>query len=611
MVTVWAMSARRWRRRAEVCGDPVIGRARVATAGLCLAAIVLSVAWAATAAGAAEQPIVTPVATPTPTPTPTDQTVSPTPTPTPTESPTSTPTPTTTPTATPTATESPSPRPTVSDSESPSPSPSVTVSSPAATRPATPPAVQESDIPFASVLAAMAVLALALVALLRVYRHGEHAVPDLPAARAAHPKAPVQTTVDFVLGLGKAMLESGDPVTHVEASLGRIAAVNGLDNAAVIVLPAMLLVSVPGDESVQTAVTPAYGRLRLDQVDAVFQIVDEAEKGQITPAQGLARLQAAHAMPPSFSPFLRVVGYAVLTVGLALILRGGWDELLIAGTLGTIIGALHMESGRLPSAYQVFLPIVSSFGVALIVFVLARTDIDLQIYPPLIAPLVAFLPGALLTTSVIELATGQMMSGAGRLAAGGMQLVLLALGIVTAGQLVGIPGTLVSSPSNQPISLLAPWVGVAIFGAGVVLHQSARRGSLGWIILILYVAYAGQLLGGVLFGSQLSAFFGALAMTPVAMFVAQQRTGPPTLVTFLPGFWILVPGALGLAGVTKYIGADRVDGVASLVAAGATMVGIALGVLVGLGIGSVLLRRGGRPGARLDLDPEGRTAPGR
>jgi uncharacterized membrane protein YjjP (DUF1212 family) len=468
--------------------------------------------------------------------------------------------------------------------------------------------VQESDIPFASVLTAIAVLALALVALFRVYRHGGRAGSDVAPAPLPQTKAPVQTTIDFLLALGKAMLESGDPVTHVELSLGRIAARNGLDDAAVIVLPAVLLVSVPGEEAAQTAMSPAYGRLRLDQVEAVFQVVDEAEKGEITPAEGLARLHAARALPPNFSPLLRVVGYAVMTVGLALILRGGWDELLIAGTLGTIIGALSLEAARLPSAYQVFLPIVSSFGVATIVFVLARTDIDLQIYPPLVAPLVAFLPGALLTTSVIELATGQMMSGAGRLAAGGMQLVLLALGIVTAGQLVGIPGTIVNSPSNQPISLLAPWVGVAIFGTGVVLHQSARRGSLGWIILILYVAYAGQLLGGVLFGSQLSAFFGALLMTPVAMFVAQQRTGPPTLVTFLPGFWILVPGALGLAGVTKYLGASRVDGLTSLIAAGATMIGIALGVLVGLGIGSMLLRRGPRRGSRLDLDPEGRAA---
>ena len=50
--------------------------------------------------------------------------------------------------------------------------------------------------------------------------------------------------------------------------------------------------------------------------------------------------------------------------------------------------------------------------------------------PTLIAPLITLLPGALLTTAVIELASGQMISGAGRLAAGATQLLLLALGIV-------------------------------------------------------------------------------------------------------------------------------------------------------------------------------------
>ena len=49
------------------------------------------------------------------------------------------------------------------------------------------------------------------------------------------------------------------------------------------------------------------------------------------------------------------------------------------------------------------------------------------------------MPGALLTTAAIELSTGQMISGAGRLAAGATQLVLLGLGILAAAGLVGVP----------------------------------------------------------------------------------------------------------------------------------------------------------------------------
>ena len=66
--------------------------------------------------------------------------------------------------------------------------------------------------------------------------------------------------------------------------------------------------------------------------------------------------------------------------------------------------------------------------------------------------------------------------------------------------------------------------------------------------VVLYVAYGAQVLGDVLFDGVLSALVGAAAMTPVAVIIARHRTGPPALVSFLPAFWLLVPGALGLIG---------------------------------------------------------------
>ena len=261
---------------------------------------------------------------------------------------------------------------------------------------------------------------------------------------------------------------------------------------------------------------------------------------------------------------------------------------MVAAVLGAVVGFVQLRVARLPITYTVLLPVACAFGVSVTVLLLARTGLEVSVYAPLVAPLVTFLPGALLTTSVIELATGQMISGAGRLAAGAMQLVLLALGIVSGAQLVGVPATRIAEVASTPLSPAAPWIGVGIFGVGVMLHQCARPSTLGWTLLVLYVAYAGQVLGGVFFGGVLSAFVGALVMTPVAMFAAAQKSGPPTLVSFLPAFWLLVPGALGLVGVTKFLGENRVDGASALVTAGATMVGIALGVLLGLGVGTAM-----------------------
>jgi uncharacterized membrane protein YjjB (DUF3815 family) len=104
--------------------------------------------------------------------------------------------------------------------------------------------------------------------------------------------------------------------------------------------------------------------------------------------------------------------------------------------------------------------------------------------------------------------------------------------------------------------------------------------------------------GGLFFGGVMSAFIGALLMTPVAMFAATRPSGPPALVGFLPGFWLLVPGALGLVGVTSVLG-NGAQALNTVVTAGTTMVAISLGVLAGIALGSAVGRRAGLAVARL------------
>jgi hypothetical protein len=41
-------------------------------------------------------------------------------------------------------------------------------------------------------------------------------------------------------------------------------------------------------------------------------------------------------------------------------------------------------------------------------------------------------------------------------------------------------------------ALAGPWLAVALFGVGIVMNQCARLRSLGWILIVLYVAYGAQ-----------------------------------------------------------------------------------------------------------------------
>jgi uncharacterized membrane protein YjjP (DUF1212 family) len=396
-------------------------------------------------------------------------------------------------------------------------------------------------------------------------------------------------TTRFVVALGEAMIDAGDPVTDVRMTLERVSHRAGIPDAEVVVFATALIVSLPGSGQVSTAVASAGARgLRLDQIDDVFDVVDDALTTDLGPSAGVTRLQSIRQSPPPWGIAARIAGYVVMSVGLSLILGASLAEIAVAAVLGAVVGALQLTGDGPTSTYRTALPLVCAFGVSTTVFLLARTTWDIGVFAPLIAPLVAFLPGALLTTGVLELATGQMISGAGRLAAGTMRLVLLALGIVAAAQLVGVPTRSVTDVATQPLGPWAPWVGVAVFGVGIVLNLCARVQATPWILLVLYVAYAGQVIGGLFLGGVLSAFTGAVLMTPVAILVARHRSGPTTLVSFLPAFWLLVPGALGLVGVAKYIGDERIYGAASLVTAGETMVAIALGVLIGSSLGGAL-----------------------
>ena len=516
-------------------------------------------------------------------------------------------TPRATPTASTAASLTPSgaaPSTTPSERSTPSASSATTqTESPPPQRPATPPASSTGAVPLSSVLIALAVLVLVSLVLLRVARKGEDRVAQ---PEAAAPPSSAESTTDVLVLLasaGEALIDSGFDVDDVDTNLEQIARAYGMADTEIVALPTALLVSSRTGGQLRTrAVTSGRHRLRLHQIEELDDVVAAARTGRIDPRSAHDQIVAIRTRPAPFAPWMQVVGQVLATVGLAVLLGSSWLGILVAAGLGGLTGALLLAGSRVPPRFQVLLTVAASFSVSLVVFLLSRTGLELDVAPTLIAPLVTLLPGALLTTSVLELSTGQMVSGAGRLAAGGAQLVLLGLGILAAAALVGVPAFDLTA-TNPALGAVGPWLAVGVFGIGIVMNLCARPSSLGWILLVLYVAYGGQVLGGLFFGGVLSAFVGAAVMTPVADLVARQRTGPPAIVSFTPAFWLLVPGALGLVGVAALLNGDS-TGTTTLVTTVETMVAIALGVLVGRAISIIVSARDGSKSATRRPHPD-------
>ncbi len=397
------------------------------------------------------------------------------------------------------------------------------------------------------------------------------AAPDRPTDRAEFRQLLVET--------GMAMVAAGDAVDLIEESLRRIVAAYGVDGIRILLLPTSLFVQDgSGTEARVEFSAAAPTMLRLDQIDALYRVVKDLEKGSLAPADGLRRLAAVHTLRPTFAWPVRSIGHGVLTAGLMLLLQPTPAGIAAAFVLGLAVGLLKLWN--LPTLTLIF-PIAAAFLTGVLVFAatqVVHVDNPIRL---LVAPLVTFLPGAMLAVGTMELAAGQMVSGASRLVSGIVQLLLLGFGILAAWYLVGAPRTELLDHKVAGLGPWAGWVGVLVFALGVYLHFSAPLRSLPWILLVLLVAFGAQTVGAALFGGQISGFFGAAAMTPVVLWVETTPAGPPKLVTFLPAFWLLVPGAAGLITLTQIVGPGADVAANAPYDVTVAFISIALGVLIG------------------------------
>ena len=407
--------------------------------------------------------------------------------------------------------------------------------------------------------------------------------------------APVDTNVllEFMYRLAQALLASGEQTSQVELLLRRIASAYGMRRSRVVTFPTAVFIFL--DDGTGERVTLAEGpseTLRLDQIADVYALGAAAARAEGNPAEGIERLNEILRKKPRFGALGMVVGHATLTAGLAMILSPSLINVAAACLLGAIVGAFKLMNQNRP-VLAVPIPMVAAALVSALAFFAFNHGFPVDPVQLLVPPLVTFLPGAMLTLGMLELAYGDMVSGSSRLLTGLVHLVLLAFGLAAGAALAGYtPSDLVGTGAELVKARWVPWAGVLVFGIGVYLHFSAPSHALGWMLIVLLSAFLAQRVAGELFGTAISGFFGTLVATPLGYFIHLRFKGPPPMVTFLPSFWLLVPGALGLISVTKML-SDRTAGVDSLIAAVFAMTSIALGTLVGASVYKALTERFG------------------
>lgn len=378
--------------------------------------------------------------------------------------------------------------------------------------------------------------------------------------------------------LGAGLLAGGMPVHEAEEDVREAALALGHPEVEVGCFPTALHVALaPGRAATFEKVD---GGLRLDQLADVSAIHAGLRTGRTDADTALEHLASLRGQPHRYPRIGLPLGVILSAAGIALVLAPAWSSLLFAVLLAPVTVVLILLAGRHPTV-RTLVPLAAAFATAAAAcWAHAQGLVDAPLWT-LVAPIAVLLPGATIVTGLTELAAGAMVAGTARLGHGTTQMLLFALGVGGAVALQRVPVEVLQQPRPDALGWGAPLVGVVLVTVAIALMEALPLRSMPWLLVTVLGTYLGQLLGHELLGARWAgAFAGAVVASLGATLVEFLRPQLPRAVAFLPCFWLLVPGSLGLISVTQIeVGAGAA--VQAVVDVTSVIVAIALGVMVG------------------------------
>lgn len=390
--------------------------------------------------------------------------------------------------------------------------------------------------------------------------------------------------------LGAAMVATGQPVHEIEEELVDLAASLGHRDLQIGAGPTSLTVALrPGAPATfQKASVP----LRLDQAHDVRRIRHQLAIGEIGVAHAEEELSNLAGRSPRYPTWSTFPSLVAIAVGIALVLQPNWASILLTAASSSMVWVL-MQVARVSRLVRTLLPTIAALLVSLLVFGAAAADLVEGPLRTTLPSLAVLLPGALLVTGMSELAAGHMQAGTARLVYGSAQLALFTLGLLAGVTLLGRFGWEVTSTINVRIDEIGPIaapIGLVMIAVGIVVMESVEWRRIPWVLVVLVLAFGAQAVGQSLGSLALGGLLGGIAASLGATLVELLRPQLARLVVFLPAFWLLVPGSLGLLGASE-LALMPDSAIQGALNSAAVVSSLALGLLIGSSLAAALRLR--------------------
>ncbi|KAJ2383568.1 pheromone-regulated protein prm10, partial [Coemansia sp. RSA 2603] len=407
----------------------------------------------------------------------------------------------------------------------------------------------------------------------------------------------------FLVLLAKALMTYGSPLHHLEDNLARMARLLDLEMTAS-AIPGLVLLSFE-DSATHTSETKlvrcsnGWDMHRLDQVN---RLVRRVVHGLVDVREAVGELECVMTARPIYPWFVQVLNWGVISWALCLVCFGGsWRDSGISLGLGLVAGCMNLAAGKLPG-YTNFFEVSVSILAGILSAALAQWGC---IGATALSATVVLLPGLVMTTGVIELASRHMVAGTVRI----FYALLLAF-IIAFGLLIGVEiyNKIAGNPvlNNAMLDLsqcvaLTRWSWFGTFPVGII--------SISILVNIHWRHWPSvTCIAGISYGIfwLFKFHLGLDDLAPVvASFVLglvanmwSRLTGQTAYMILLPGEMFLVPGSVGVRGFSSLLSKEGGQGAQLAL----QMITTCLSIMMGLFASSFLIYpRGKRHSALLTV----------
>ena len=380
-----------------------------------------------------------------------------------------------------------------------------------------------------------------------------HSTGSGSAESSADERSQAVALEDFILELGRAQLAAGYPVDDVTTTLSAVARAYDRTDFGIFVLPNAVMVDDPVVGRARV-IPEGNETLRLDQAADVHEIAVQARRGQLDLVKGTRELEEIPDKPPRFPPWLSILGYALASAGFALVFRVSIWGVGMAAVCGLFVGVLLAYTRSRPNLAPLVPPVAATLCSFAVFSFASLLDQDVQPLRVVAAPLITLIPGAALTRATQELASGHVISGASRLVASIVQILILTFGVLVGSLLARVSPDNFADLTDQRLPLWVAWIGAAVYALGQALAFNEPRGALVPVVVLLLIAFSVQQVVSWMLDAVIAAGIAAAIALFLAIVIQDRgKRQMPAFVLFSPVFWLLVPGSLGLVALTEAI----------------------------------------------------------